>query len=368
MKKIFINLLILTLLGLFISPALTGSQTGKIYFPITIQPGTSPDPDPDPTPDPEPTPNPDPTSTPDPTPDPTSTPDPTPTPEPTPNPPGSPVKLIFIHHSTGEAWLVDNYGELGLALKNNNYAVSDTNYGWGPDSIGDLTDIGHWYEWFRSPQSPTYMSALYAFYNEPGTTAYTRIEPDPGGENEIVLFKSCFPNSWLRGSISDPIPPIASNPLKNEDAGSEHHTISNAKGIYIDLLEYFVTMPHKLFVVITAPPLTDPTFAHNARAFNNWLVNDWLNDYPLNNVKVFDFYNVLTSNGGNPNKNDLGYPTGNHHRIWEGTIQHQVGYNNNTLSYPVGDGDDHPSAAGSLKATGEFVDVLNVWYNEWKND
>jgi len=35
----------------------------------------------------------------------------------------------------------------------------------------------------------------------------------------------------------------------------------------------------------------------------NWLVNDWLAGYPYNNVAVFDFYNVLTSNGGNTNTN-----------------------------------------------------------------
>ena len=72
---------------------------------------------------------------------------------PNPNPPPSPVKLIFIHHSTGQAWLDDGHGGLGLALRDNNYFVSDTNYGWGPDGIGDQTDIGHWWTWFRGPGS-----------------------------------------------------------------------------------------------------------------------------------------------------------------------------------------------------------------------
>lgn len=64
-------------------------------------------------------------------------------------PPSSTVNLVFIHHSTGENWLNDDNGGLGLALLDNNYFVSDTNYGWGPDSIGDRTDIGNWWEWFR---------------------------------------------------------------------------------------------------------------------------------------------------------------------------------------------------------------------------
>jgi hypothetical protein len=33
-----------------------------------------------------------------------------------PNPPERPVKLIFIHHSTGENWLKDGYGNLGRTL------------------------------------------------------------------------------------------------------------------------------------------------------------------------------------------------------------------------------------------------------------
>ena len=47
-------------------------------------------------------------------------------------PPDQVVKLIFIHHSTGENWLRDGYGDLGRTLDQNNYLVSDTNYGWGP--------------------------------------------------------------------------------------------------------------------------------------------------------------------------------------------------------------------------------------------
>ena len=78
-----------------------------------------------------------------------------------PNVPESVVKLIFIHHSTGENWLTDGYGDLGRTLGQNNYFVSDTNYGWGPDSIGDRTDIPNWMEWFRSGDTPVYMDALF---------------------------------------------------------------------------------------------------------------------------------------------------------------------------------------------------------------
>jgi hypothetical protein len=285
-----------------------------------------------------------------------------------PNPPASPVKLVFIHHSSGENWLADEDGRLGMALRDNNYFVSDTNYGWGPEGIGDRTDLGHWWDWFRGPDSATYLAAL---YSESGQHAYySRLPTDPGGENEIVMFKSCFPNSHLAGSTADP-PTAGHNPLRGQDAWSEHMTVGNAKGIYNDILDYFASRQDKLFVVITAPPLgqndTDAAHAANARAFNNWLVNDWLDSYPHRNVAVFDFYNVLTSNGGNASTNDAGQESGNHHRWWNGAVQYVQTMSNNYAAYPTDAWDSHPAAAGNQKAADEFLPLLNVFYHRWQS-
>jgi hypothetical protein len=257
------------------------------------------------------------------------------------DPPEGTVKLIFIHHSTGENWLADEYGGLGLALAENHYFVSDTNYGWGPSNIGDRTDIVNWPEWFRGPKSPRYLKALYAESKQ--HAAYTRLEDDPGGENEVVLFKSCFPNSYLEGKPDDPPAP------------GEGLTVGHAKYIYNDLLKYFATRPDKLFVVITAPPVQDPSLADHARAFNTWLAQDWLaeNAYPYHNVAVFDFYNVLT------------HPD-NHHRFRDGQVEYITSNGDNTSYYPSAPGDDHPSAEGSRKATEEFVPLLNTFYRSWK--
>jgi len=239
------------------------------------------------------------------------------------NPPDRLVKLIFVHHSTGENWLTDGYGNLGQTLAENNYYVSDTNYGWGPNGIGDRTDIPDWEEWFRSDNTAAYMEALLDEGEQHAD--YTRTGADPGGENEIVMFKSCFPNSDLEGSPNDP--PSVDGWL----------SVGHAKYVYNEILNYFGQHPEKLFLVITAPPLRDRGNAANARAFNLWLLNDWLdeNDYPYNNVAVFDFYNVLTGKDG-------------HHTFEDGQEIHQVA-SKDTLAYPSGD--DHPSKKGSQKAT-----------------
>ncbi len=317
-----------------------------------------------------------------------------------PAPPATLVKLIFIHHSTGGNWLADpngeqSYGGLGRALMENNYFVSATNYGWGPDQIGSNTDIGYWWEWFRGDNAGVYMTAL---YNENGQnicnpTSYPPYEcfgvwprqpVTPTGENEIVLFKGCFPNAHMSGNAGDS-PTVGDNLLRGEGAwiwdeglGREvpnpNHTVANAKGIYNDILQYFAAHQDKLFVVIAGPPLasddaafaTDAAHAANYRAFNAWLVNDWLDAYPYHNVAVFNYYNVLTSNGGNPETNDVGVEGGNHHRWWNGAVQHIHPVANDLSAYSMWQ-DSHPTIAGQQKATAEFVQVLNVFYNRWRN-
>ncbi|MBN1878432.1 MAG: hypothetical protein JXA33_29715 [Anaerolineae bacterium] len=269
------------------------------------------------------------------------------------NPPAKPVKLIFIHHSTGGNWLADPnndqpYGGLGRALMENNYFVSATNYGWGPDSIGDRTDIVNWPEWFLGPDRDTYMDAL---YNETGQNVgdfgdWSRMTPDPGGENVIIMFKSCFPNSDLYGNPDD---------VSLGEPNDYDYTVANAKAVYNALLVYFETRQDKLFIIVTAPPLmrseTARDRAANARAFNNWLVNDWLRDYPYPNVGVFDYYNVLTD-------------PDNHHR-WNGSVlEHIRDVDTDFSAYPSGD--SHPSTEGHTKATGEFVPLLNIYYNRWQ--
>ena len=256
-----------------------------------------------------------------------------------PSSPEEPVKLIFIHHSTGENWLSDDYGGLGQTLDANNYFVSDTNYGWGPDSIGDRTDIVNWPEWFGPERNE---DALDALFNESGQNSYyTRTLEDSGGENEIILFKSCFPNSELYGSPDDEPAP-----------GDYDFTVGSAIYIYNLLLDYFITRPDKMFVVITAPPLINSDNAANARAFNTWLVEDWLAEYPGSNVFVFDFYNILTG-------------PDNHHRFVDGDIEYTIEAGMDTAYYPSED--DHPSVEGSQKATEEFIPMLNVFYHRWRN-
>jgi hypothetical protein len=264
--------------------------------------------------------------------------------------PTSTVKYVFVHHSTGDAWLQDGYGRLASSLSTNRYFVSDTNYGWDPDNIGDHTDIGDWWTWFRGPSADTYTTALYA--NAGINSSYARSLSNPGGENTVIMFKSCFPNSGVGGSPSDAIPAIGSNPLKGN--GMNDLTVGNAKGVYLDLLEYFKLHTDKMFVLVVSPPLrsqdTNWSQGHNARALADWLVSPTglLSGYTGGNVFVFDYFTVLT---------------GGHHRVVGSAVEHSAGPSN-YLAYPSGD--SHPSATGDTIATAEFVPLLNASYNSWR--
>ena len=258
-----------------------------------------------------------------------------------PTPPDETQKLVFIHHSCGENWLSDDNGGLGQALGENNYFVSDTNYGWGPNSIGDATDIPDWPRWFRSDETPAITEALYNEFsnNWYGWEYYQRPMKDPGGENDIILFKSCYPNSELWGSPDDPA------------GGYADWTVAGAKYVYNDILHYFSQHPDKLFIVITAPPNLNKETAENARAFNEWLVNDWLMPYSGTNVAVWDFYAVLSHKE-------------NHHRFINEEVEHINSNGNGTAAYDSW-GDPHPNQKGNIKATKEFIPLLNIYVNRW---
>ena len=266
-----------------------------------------------------------------------------------PDKPKQPVHLLFIHHSTGGALLADkgekagplgqnciyvthpNGGGLRSLLQENNYLVHEASYG---SVIGEETDVCHWNRKFGE-----HMQEILRCKQQNESF-------DDGTRNRIIVFKSCFPNSW-----------IASDGKAPGDPDSCEKTTANYQAVYTNLLKCFRKQPDTLFVVFTAPPMAEPVLftkekivnaaktivgrpdtvdkiGMRARSFNNWLKdaeNGWLKVYELKNVVVFDYYDVLTGNG---RSNWSAYPT-------------------------QGGRDSHPSSEGHAKAAREFVPFLN---------
>ena len=145
--------------------------------------------------------------------------------------------------------------------------------------------------------------------------------PAPG-ENTIVMFKSCFPNS---------------------DVGSD---ISDELAVYKSLLPYFEAASRQ-DVRARDPAAHDPKHLRCRQRPGSSATGSptaTRAGSPVStggNVFVFDLYNVLTHPGA-------------HHRLVDGTEVHETVPGSDTLYYDS-DGDDHPNTEGNVKATEEFM-------------
>jgi hypothetical protein len=192
---------------------------------------------------------------------------------------------------------------------------------------------------------------------------------DPGGENKIYMIKPCFLQYPIFGSPDE---------APSGNHGCAAPTVGDNKQALIDTLAILRQHPDKFFVLVTAPPKKEDgmTYGENARAVANWMVHELLDGYDVGNVFVYDLFNVLTSNAEgegdacqewasypeNPaSGSDVGQETGNHHRIWNGEVQHQVQYDQ---TYSA-DCHSHPPKHATYKMTQEFVPLLNAYYNAW---
>ncbi len=257
------------------------------------------------------------------------------------NKPEEPLNLLFIHHSCGATLFADpgikageyclwethpNGGGLRNLLRQNNYNVHEVTYG---SKLGEHTDINHWHAKFRD-----YMSLAFKSKRQDELLEGDEI-------NQIIVFKSCYPNNTI---MADGSPP--------GDPDSPEKTLWNCKAAYNSLLSIFQKYPKTLFVAVTAPPTVKPwmnkykemifnffgkgpeSIGQRARSFNNWLVdteNGWLTQYDLKNVVVFDLYDILTDHGAS-----------------------------NWAQYPTRNGkNSHPSSKGNSIAAAEFVDFIN---------
>ena len=213
--------------------------------------------------------------------------------------------LVFIHHSSGLNWL--NGGlEDALAAKdylderNDIYYDTELSPDPGrPESLGppagDYTDMRHWLFWFND-----YLDGV-------------KIHGCEDGVNTVIMFKSCFPTNNIGEQGELPGEPFAwTQTVTNFQAVYRHaagpgNTYNYGGHTYRPLEHIFAENPGTLFIPVTAPPLNYLDSGYNgssdgnaarARAFNNWLKNEWLAAYNaahpgLNNVAVFDWFDGL---------------------------------------------------------------------------
>jgi hypothetical protein len=258
--------------------------------------------------------------------------------------------FVFIHHSVGSGLLSGGMYDAVLAktyVDNVHDITYDTDMdpdAGRPDSLadvpGDLTDMNHWILWFND-----YLNGV-------------RSHQCATGFNQIIMFKSCFPNSDVSADGTEPGDPFSwDRTVANYRAVFRHpsgagNTYTYEGATYRALADVFAAHPDILFIPVTAPPLTfDGTTdanAHRARVFNNWLKNDWLSAYNaahpgLRNVAVFDLFDVLA------------YP--DNYALHPNRLREEYG---------GASGDAHPNEAGNTAAVEVFAtDVPNFIDLAW---
>ena len=264
--------------------------------------------------------------------------------------------LVFIHHSCGQNWLNSGLHSALLAKdyideRNDIYYNTDVLPDSGrPDSLaptpGDKTNMNHWILWFND---------------------YLEGVKDHGcadGFNKIIMFKSCYPISNIVGNGTEPGDPFSSTQtIVNYKAVYRHpngpgNNYTYGGYIYKPLEDVFAENPDVLFIPVAAPPLcyncTNDENAHRARVFNNWLKNEWLDDYnddnpSLNNVAVYDWFNFLANSDDHPT-----YP------------------NRLKAEYGGGSGNSHPNTLANQQSTQDFAtnpdNFIDTKWNAYINE
>lgn len=230
------------------------------------------------------------------------------------------TRMIFMHHSVGRGLL--ERGRLREQLLDRGILVKGATFG---DELGEDTDMNFWLERFRA-----HMPQILSFKAHPNQYRTDSIT------NDIVMFKSCFPNSDLVADGDTPGDPHV--PVRS---------IANYKALFGELKKEFTKYPNTLFIYLTSPPLvpelTTSENAKRARTFNSWVVNEFVPAYKqetgLSNFAAFDLFAVL-ADSDNVLKSE---------------------YRQNI------EGDSHPNTKASRAAVEAFLRVFDPLWDSWQN-
>jgi hypothetical protein len=303
---------------------------------------------------------------------------------------GGDRRILFIHHSCGSEWmqrgLVAALEDPANPHSKGQYSFHEAEYGsylgQGDGSLGRYTDLHDWYVKFREDLDRP-GDAVDMLNCKHQDETYT-----DGGENTILMFKSCFPNASLaaadtrvdldcpveRAKWLDPAQGGYYNGWWDKGVGGP---INFVKAAYTGMLDIFKANPERLFIAVTAPSLHYSEFgednlgAHRARQFCYWLKTEWLKGYQADNgrvnVAVFDFYGLhaYSDCAKDPNywANFIGQP--GHEEM---TVENHAQFiDTMRLDFASEGGDSHPNEAGDALLVKVFVeDFINQVYDAWK--
>lgn len=203
--------------------------------------------------------------------------------------------LFFLHHSTGRN-LIQEGGVRAVvaahnAQKQTAFAFWDHDYNFIGLSDPEGTLLRYSYGIPNDNTDPDGLHQLWTTDN-PARTAIL-------ANHEVIAFKSCYPASDIQSDAM----------------------LAQYKQWYLEMRDVFDQHPHKLFVVLSPPPLhrlaTDAATADRARAFARWLGSEeFLAGRP--NLRCFDFFDHLASpDDGSPTRNMLRFEYERSHTYYD---------------------------------------------------
>ncbi|MFZ5802042.1 MAG: hypothetical protein ACOY3K_02870 [Candidatus Omnitrophota bacterium] len=191
-------------------------------------------------------------------------------------PMGDEVRMVLLHHSTGENVWNGGVGEWFTGYnerEGKNYQITerafpkDSPYGW------ENYPYDYWNLWVRH-------AGMKPFKEEPTLELLTR-------DYDVIVWKHCFPVSDIEEDTGSP------------DIGSAEKRIENYKLQYEALKEKMRQFPAQRFVVWTGAAQvkssTTPEQAARAKAFFEWVRSEW--DEKGDNIYVWDFRELETEGG-----------------------------------------------------------------------
>lgn len=198
-------------------------------------------------------------------------------------------KIIFLHHSTGEAiWKgetnryiyrltgkgdVQKYIESHNRKHKTNYKITAVNfpksapYGW------NNYPYDYYYIWVKNAGKTPYLE-------EPTLEMLTT-------QYDVIIFKHCFPVSRINPDTGNP------------DINSDVKSIENYKLQYDALKSKMHEFPNTKFIVWTPAANTKMKSveeeAVRTHEFYNWMISEW--DEKGDNIFIWDFYKYETEGG-----------------------------------------------------------------------
>lgn len=198
-------------------------------------------------------------------------------------------KIVFLHHSTGEAiwkgatnryiYKLTGKGDIQKFFSTYNrknktsYDISAVNfpksspYGWNNYPF-DYYNI-----WVKNAEAEPFME-------EPTLEILTK-------QYDVIIFKHCFPVSRINADTGSP------------DINSDVKSLENYKLQYDALKSKMHEFPENKFIIWTPAANTKTGMteyeAKRTRQFYDWIINEW--DEKGDNIFVWDFYKYETEGG-----------------------------------------------------------------------